>query len=87
MLTEIRGKEWKKTRSSLTPIFTSGKLKAMVPMIHKVADNCNTYLEGQTGKDIEGKDLIKTFALDVIVSTGFGFEINSFEERKKHLEM
>jgi len=37
MLTELRGKEWKRTRSSLTPIFTSGKLKAMVPLIHDVS--------------------------------------------------
>lgn len=82
MLTELRGKEWKKTRASLTPIFTSGKLKAMVPMIHKVADNCDDYLEGQIGKDIDAKELIKTFALDVIVSTGFGFELDSFKDEK-----
>ena len=77
-LTELRGKEWKKTRSSLTPIFTSGKLKAMVPLIHKVADNCNAHLQGLVGQEINAKELMKTSALDVIVSTGFGYETNSF---------
>jgi len=79
MLIELRGKEWKQTRAVLTPIFTSGKLKAMVPLIHKIADECNSHLEGLCRQNIEGKDLMKRFALDVIVSTGFGYDNNSFK--------
>jgi len=79
MLTELMGKEWKQTRAALTPIFTSGKLKAMVPLIHKVAGECNSHLEGLCGEDIEAKELMKDFALDVIVSTGFGYDNNSYK--------
>ena len=79
MLIELMGKEWKQTRAVLTPIFTSGKLKAMVPLIHKVADECISHLEGLCGQDIEGKELMKDFALDVIVSTGFGYDNNSYK--------
>ena len=82
MLIELRGQEWKQTRSSLTPIFTSGKLKAMVPLIHKAASECCEYLESQCGEDIEGKDLMVRFALDTIISTGFGYEINSFQDKE-----
>jgi len=80
MLTELTGKEWKRTRASLTPIFTSGKLKGMVPLMHKVADECNLHLETLCGQNIESKEFMKNFALDVIVSTGFGFDSNTFKD-------
>ena len=79
MLNQLTGKEWKQTRAALSPIFTSGKLKAMVPLIHKVADECNSHLEGLCGQDIDTQVFLKSFALDVIVSTGFGYDINSYK--------
>jgi len=51
-------------------------------LIHKAAGDCCHYLEGQCGEDIEGKDLMVRFALDTIVSTGFGYEINSYKEKE-----
>ena len=36
MLTALSGEEWKLARSLLTPVFTSGKLKAMIPIMEKV---------------------------------------------------
>ena len=35
MLTVLQGEKWKQMRSLITPIFTSGKLKAMLPLIDK----------------------------------------------------
>jgi len=52
----------------------------MVPLIHDVADKCNNYLGGICGQDIEGKELMTRFALDVIISTGFGYESDSFKD-------
>ena len=50
----------------------------MVPLMHKVADQSVLYLEEFCGKNLDGKAFLRKFALDVIVSTGFGYEINSF---------
>ncbi len=36
MLTMLTGEKWKKVRSMMSPAFTSGKLKAMAPLINKV---------------------------------------------------
>ncbi len=36
MLTVLTGDRWKRVRSALSPAFTSGKLKAMMPLINKV---------------------------------------------------
>ena len=36
MLTNMTGDAWKKMRNLSTPVFTSGKLKLMVPHVNKV---------------------------------------------------
>ncbi len=36
MMTMLQGEKWKLIRSIYSPIFTSGKLKAMTGYIHKV---------------------------------------------------
>jgi len=80
MLTELRGQKWKSVRASLTPVFTSGKLKAMVPLIHRVADNCETYLDKNIGVELEAKEMLKGYTMDVIISTGFGYENDSLND-------
>ena len=82
MLTELQGEKWKRTRSSLTPIFTSAKLKTMVPLIRAVASHCVAFLEKNAaeGKEFEAGDLMRSLACDAIISTGFGYESNSFRD-------
>ncbi len=36
MLTSMKGEKWKEMRAIMSPVFTSGKLKSMLPIIHKV---------------------------------------------------
>ena len=80
MLTELRGDQWKRVRASLTPAFTSGKLKSMVSLIHGIASHCNGFLENKIGESFEAKELMRKFAMDVIVSTGFGYECDSIND-------
>jgi cytochrome P450 len=37
MLTTMNGDKWKEMRTIISPVFTSGKLKTMMPIIHRVS--------------------------------------------------
>ena len=68
-------------RNLVSPVFTSGKLKMMVPHIEKCAENLDTEFESaaETGEILEAKDVFGKFTLDAIATSGFGIESNSFK--------
>ena len=39
MLTQLEGDKWKAMRSTISPVFSSGKLKGFIPQIEKVVSN------------------------------------------------
>ena len=43
MLTNISGEKWKQLRSKLSPVFSSGKLRLMVPKLDKVGADMKDY--------------------------------------------
>ncbi|XP_063524217.1 cytochrome P450 3A8 isoform X2 [Pongo pygmaeus] len=71
--------EWKRIRSLLSPTFTSGKLKEMVPIIARYGDVLvrNLRREAETGKPVTLKDVFGAYSMDVITSTSFGVNIDS----------
>jgi len=74
-----RGDEWRDVRSSLTPVFTSGKMKAMMKFIVEVSENLLAEMEkkSETG-EFELKDVTGKFSLDALASCAFGIDFNSF---------
>jgi len=82
MLTVLTGEQWKTMRTMLTPIFTSGKLKGMVKLIDKVGDSMVNHLEkfAEDGIEFETKELFTLYGVDVVASTGFGFEAKAFSD-------
>ncbi|XP_037872543.1 cytochrome P450 CYP9A22 isoform X1 [Bombyx mori] len=82
-LFSLRGQEWKDMRSTLSPAFTSSKMRGMVPFMvevnnqmidmikKKIVANADGYL------DCEGKDLTTRYANDVIASCAFGVKVDS----------
>ncbi len=82
MMTSLKGEQWKQVRSAMSPAFTSGKLKAMAPLINKVGDELSEFLaeKAESGEDFNGKDTLTMYTLDCLSTCGFGVESNSFKE-------
>ncbi|XP_073811654.1 cytochrome P450 6g1-like [Musca autumnalis] len=71
---------WKEMRTKFSPMFTSGKLRSMYPLLLAVGDNMTEHLKKQGEVfDLEVKDLCARYTTDVIASTIFGFSSNSLE--------
>jgi len=81
-LTNLKGEQWKKMRTLVSPVFTSGKLKLMAPHLEKCADNLDEVFRkaAETGEYCEAKEIYGKFALDAIATSGFGIESNSFQD-------
>ena len=69
-------------RTLVSPVFTSGKLKLMVPHLEKCADNLDDAFgkAAETGEFMEAKEIYGKFTLDAIATSGFGIESNSFQD-------
>ncbi|CAD6991105.1 unnamed protein product [Ceratitis capitata] len=80
----LKGLDWKSLRVKLTPLFTSGKLKAMFGTVEDVGDKMVNYLNAQLpdegAKEVEMKSVMSTFAIDIIASVILGLEVDSFVE-------
>ena len=77
-----KGNDWKTNRNLMTPVFTTGKLKLMYHLL----EQCGKQLEdhvlkcSEKNEEIDAKDLFSKFALDGIATSGFGIDLNSFED-------
>lgn len=69
-------------RAIVSPVFTSGKLRLMVPHIDKCGANIQPLLRtaAMTGEVLEAKEMFGKFTFDSIATSGFGIESNSFED-------
>ncbi|XP_049822544.1 cytochrome P450 6k1-like isoform X2 [Aethina tumida] len=76
----MRNPDWKNIRNKLTPIFTSGKLKLMVPLMKKHSNDMVKYLETATDKTLNIKDVSANYMTDLVASCFFGIDSYSFGE-------
>lgn len=82
-LFSLKGKEWKELRQKLTPAFTSGKLKNMFKTFYDVGMELDQYLSTKTlsdGCEVEMKDLLSRYIVDIVASTIFGLEVNTIKD-------
>jgi len=80
-ITAIDGDEWKTVRSTFSPIFSSGKLKKMMPLIKtlnsKIEDTFSDF--AASGEMIELKKEMGKYSMDAIASCGFGVDSQSLQ--------
>ncbi|KAJ8728460.1 hypothetical protein PYW08_016845 [Mythimna loreyi] len=85
-LIALEGQEWKDMRSTLSPAFTSSKIRHMVPFMVEVGDQMVRSLkkkieESKTGYiDVDCKDLTTRYTNDVIASCAFGLKVDSHND-------
>ncbi|XP_017084417.2 probable cytochrome P450 6d5 [Drosophila eugracilis] len=83
-LFQMEGANWRALRTKLTPSFTSGKLKAMFETSDSVGDKLVSTIKAdlpETGsKEIDIKSLMSTYAIDIIATSIFGLDVDSFAD-------
>ncbi|KAI8436354.1 hypothetical protein MSG28_004388 [Choristoneura fumiferana] len=83
----LRSEEWREMRATLSPAFTSSKIRQMVPFMVDVGERMMSSLKSKIEQsesgyiDLEAKNLTSRYATDVIATCAFGLDINSqFED-------
>lgn len=79
----LRGQSWRSMRHMLSPCFTSGKLKSMFSTSEDIGDKMVAHLQKELPeegfKEVDMKKVMQNYAIDIIASTIFGLDVNSFE--------
>ncbi|CAG2116958.1 unnamed protein product [Medioppia subpectinata] len=73
ILPELQGEDWKRVRSITTPVFTSGKMRRMYPLVRQsVEEFMNALSEYLKDKhEINVKDMYGCLTMDVIANCAF----------------
>ncbi|KAJ3645738.1 hypothetical protein Zmor_023374 [Zophobas morio] len=78
----LNGMQWRAMRSTLSPTFTSSKMKSMFSLMSQNGEQFVKYFlqKNQDVIEVEMRDVTSRFANDVIANTVFGFECDSLKE-------
>lgn len=88
MVATMSGKRWRKMRSTLTPLFTSSKIRNMFDLVRECAIDARDYLFEHElparGSECEmaTKDFFARISNNIIASCAFGLKIDSLTDRE-----
>ncbi|KAB0793181.1 hypothetical protein PPYR_12801 [Photinus pyralis] len=82
-LMSLRGERWKEMRATLSPSFTSRKMKAMFGIIMECAQTFVRHFQREDGQvvTVELKDVFTRLTNDIIASASFGIVCDSLKDR------
>ncbi|XP_017061951.1 cytochrome P450 9c1 [Drosophila ficusphila] len=82
-LLSLRDRRWKQMRGTLTPTFTSLKIRQMFELIQCCNVEAVDFLRRQSdggSVELELKDFFTRYTNDVIATAAFGIQVNSFRD-------
>ncbi|XP_017782505.1 PREDICTED: cytochrome P450 9e2-like [Nicrophorus vespilloides] len=82
-LLALKGDKWKEMRATISPVFTSSKMRAMFYLINECAEGLADYFEEESQKTQvvrDMKDVFTRYANDVIATCAFGIKCDSMKE-------
>ncbi|KAH7699044.1 cytochrome P450 3A24-like protein [Aphelenchoides avenae] len=82
MLTVKRGDDWRRVRNVITPAFTTGKMRHLVPLLEESATRLCSLIDRhiKDDREIPLKEIMGRISLDMIARCGFAVDIGSFDE-------
>ncbi|KAL3273894.1 hypothetical protein HHI36_015318 [Cryptolaemus montrouzieri] len=80
----LKGQHWRNMRATLSPSFTSSKMKSMFVLICNIADMYAQHFLKRNEEivEIELKDALTRYTNDVIANTAFGIQVDSLTDRE-----
>ncbi|XP_072532462.1 cytochrome P450 3A27-like [Salminus brasiliensis] len=74
----VKDEKWKRIRASLSPFFTSGRLKEIFPITEKYGDRFIERLKKRNPEEaVNIKDTFAPYSMDVVASASFSVDIDS----------
>ncbi|XP_076657333.1 uncharacterized protein LOC143361644 [Halictus rubicundus] len=82
-LFSLTGNRWRKMRNTLSPFFTSSKMRFMYGLVSKCSHDFFDYLHHhpELCSMVDGNATFKRFTNDVIATSAFGISVNSLKDR------
>lgn len=87
MLSVMKDQRWKHMRNTLTPVFTSAKMRSMFGLMNESFAECMEHLDQKAktvpkpgeGFELELKEVCNKLSNDLIATTAFGLKVNSYK--------
>jgi cytochrome P450 family 6 len=79
----MKGDKWKYVRSKMAPAFTTGKIKAMFPLILEVCEELRQNLQRRIDAEdceFDAHSLCAEYTTDVVASCAFGIKSDSLRQ-------
>ena len=77
------GEKWHEMRATLSPSFTSKKMKMLFSVMDSYAVEFIDYFSNESDvlREVDAKDIFTRYTNDIIATSAFGVKCNSMKER------